>query len=143
MGQWISAEVGFGFEIPESSDGDEFDFKDAWTRLDLPNVVLYGDKEYEVDEDKTDYDEFEKALRTKFPALAVYSSYINDYTQGIVILVKSTVQETWNGVSKLGEGLALPNVDEFDQLIQVGKAFDLPVSATEPMYNHMLVISYG
>lgn len=143
MGQWISAEIGFGFEIPESSDEYEVDFKDVWARLDLPNVVLYGDKEYEVDEDKTDYDEFEKALQTKFPALVIYSSYVNDYTQGIVVMVKSTVQSTWSGVSKLGEGLALPNVDEFDQLIQVGKAFNLPVSDTEPMYSHLLVMRYG
>lgn len=143
MGQWISTEVGFGFEIPESSDEYEVDFKDVWTRLELPNVVRYGDTEYEVDEDKTDYDEFERALQTKFPDLTVHSSYVNDYTQGIVILIKSTVQSSFDGITQLGRGLTLPNEVEFNQLIEVGSAFNLAVTDTEPIYTHLLVVSYG
>ena len=140
MGMWISAKIGFGFAIPNTSEDDDFDFKDAWRILGLPNIVKYGDTDFAVSEDKTDSYEFEKALQTKFPGLTVESSNVYDYREGYAILIKSTLFHTTDGLSMLPHDTDTPNMSESVQLAEASIAFG--IEATFKNYGEVLVVSY-
>lgn len=140
MGMWISAKVGFGFVIPNTGEDDEFDFKDAWRILGLPETVMYGDMEVKASEDKTDLYEFEKALQTKFPNLTVVESNVYDYRQGMAVLVKSTVIWTDEGLTMLNFPVDKPNLSESVELAEASMAFG--IEASSEMFGQVLVVSY-
>ena len=135
MGRTLSNDVGVGFVLDWSDDGDEL--TDQQKEILQSYVDNYDDEDEYGSIDEAYYDML-YGLVKKYPLLTTEMSYFEDYSYGYAVLVKSTVSSSYGSILILDPAKFSISNDEFDELTKM--MFDLGIQ-TNPKIISM--VSFG